>query len=429
MTNTAFSHFTYQNNKLFCEGVDIELLAQKQGSPLYVYSYQSLCDQYDQLASAFAGIDHLICYATKANTNKAILKTFFDRGAGADVVSGGEMRRAIAAGCDPKKIVYSGVGKTNEELHYALGEGVLQINVECEQELENIQRIAKFLGKRAPVAIRVNPDVDPKTHPYISTGLKEEKFGVSMETAMRLYRRTKELDHVDAVGIHCHIGSQILETSPFFEAFGKITAMVKALKAEGIELQNIDIGGGFGIFYQEGDNVPSPEIYAKAFLEPVKELNARILIEPGRYLVGNAGALITKVNYGKKSDDGKIFVMVDAGMADLIRPMLYQAHHEILPVQKFEDREEIVADIVGPYCESTDTLAPKRKIQTPAQGEYLAVMSAGAYGMSMASLYNSRGRPAEVLIKDNMFYVIKRPDRLEDFTKQECLPEFLKDRD
>lgn len=427
MTN-AFEHFHFQDGRLFCEGSDVALIAEKQGSPLYVYSYQALVDQYEKLDQAFSGVDHLICYAVKANTNKAILKTFFNKGAGADVVSGGEMRRAMAAGCPADKIVFSGVGKTSEEIHFAIGEGILQFNVECEQELLNIQRIAKFLDQKANIAIRVNPDVDPKTHPYISTGLKEEKFGVSLDAAFELYLKAKDMSHVNIVGIHSHIGSQILETSPFYEAFEKIKGLVLRLKDAGIELKQLDIGGGFGISYT-GEKVPDPREYAEAFTKPLKELGLKIIIEPGRYLVGNAGALVTKVTYGKKTDDGKIFTLVDAGMADLIRPMLYQAEHQIWCVEDVPDRPIIKTDIAGPYCESTDVFVKNFEMPARAAGEYLAIMSAGAYGMSMASLYNSRGRPSEVMVKDKMFFVIKKPDRLEDFTKQESVPEFLKDSD
>ncbi len=420
-----FSHFSYQNQKLFCEGADVSLIAQKQGSPLYVYSYQALVEQYQKLDKAFAGVDHMICYAVKANSNAAILKTFFNLGAGADVVSGGELRRALNAGCEPGKIVFSGVGKTSEELHFALQQNILQFNVECEQELLNIQRIAKFLDIKARIAIRVNPDVDAKTHPNIATGLKNDKFGVDFEHALGLYRLAASLSHIQIVGMHCHIGSQICDVAPFGEAFAKIRALILQLKDEGITLEQIDLGGGFAIAYNN-ENVPTAEEYAQVFLKHVRDLGLRVVIEPGRYLVGNAGILVSKVMYGKTNSAGQIFTLIDAGMADLIRPMLYEAEHQIKPVEYFEGRKTIKTHIAGPYCESTDVLARDREIPVPAAGEYLAIFSAGAYGMSMASLYNSRGRPSEVMVKDKMFYIIKKPDRLEDFTKQESVPEFLK---
>lgn len=423
---TPFKHFTYQNNRLFCENCDVELIAQKQGTPLYIYSYQSLVDQFAELDTAFAGTDHLICYSVKANSNMAIMKIFFSLGSGADVVSVGEMRRALNAGCDPKKIVFSGVGKTSEEIHFALQQGILQINVESEQELLNIQRIAQFLDIKAPVAIRVNPDVDPKTHPYIATGLKQSKFGVSEKTALELYKKSLALSHVNPVGIDCHIGSQITEMDSFTDAAQKLANMVRQLKEAGHEIKNIDVGGGLGIHYRNEPN-PRPADYAKAILSPLKDMGCRIVLEPGRFLVGNAGALLTKVIYLKKGEEGQHFTIVDAAFNDLMRPALYGAYHEFLPAVIQTKRSKVKTTIVGPVCETTDVLAHDREIVLAGPGEYLAIMSAGAYGMTMASTFNSRPRPAEILVKDKMFYVIKKPDRLEDITQRESLPEFLKD--
>lgn len=425
---TAFEHFHYQDTKLFCEGVDVAMVAQKQGSSLYIYSYQALVDQYQKLNDAFKGVDHQICFAVKANPNQAIMKTFFTLGSGADVVSSGEMRRAIAAGCDPKKIVFSGVGKTSEEIHYALEQGILQFNVESEPELFNIQRIASFLDKRASIAIRVNPDVDAKTHPYISTGLKKNKFGVSHKLAIDLYEKAKAMSHIDIVGIDCHIGSQIIELQPFHDAVERLRGLVLTLKEKGITLKHIDIGGGLGIHYKD-EECKSPAEYAEAVLGPLKDLGLKIIIEPGRFLTGNAGIFLTKVLYLKRGEENQHFTIVDGGFNDLMRPMLYDAYHEILPAALIKDREKISTTVVGPICETTDCFAHEREIPLTAPGEYLAFMSAGAYGMSMSSTYNSRGRVAEILVKDKMFFVIKKPDRLEDFTKQESLPEFLKDRD
>lgn len=422
---TLFAHFSYRNGKLFCENSDIDLIAQKQGTPLYVYSYQALLDQYGKLKEAFSGVDHLICYSVKANPNRAVLRTFFAQGAGADVVSGGELRRALDAGCDPKKIVFSGVGKTSEEIHLALGKGILQFNVESEQELLNIQRVAAFLDKRAAIALRVNPDVDAKTHPYISTGLKCNKFGVSHDVAIELYKKARDFSHVDITGIDCHIGSQLVDISPIADAMTRVRELVLELKAQGIALKNVDVGGGLGIRYKD-EPVRSAQEYAEAVLNPLKDLGCRILLEPGRFLVGNAGAFIAKVVYLKKNADGKHFTIVDGAFNDLMRPMLYGAYHEILPVVKKEGRPLVATDVVGPICETTDTFAKEREMPLVGPGEFVAFMSAGAYGASMASLYNSRGRPCEVLVRDKEFYVIKKPDRLEDITEREAVPEFLK---
>lgn len=423
---TDFDHFSYRNGKLFCENVDIDLVAQKQGSPLYVYSYQALVDQYQKLQTAFSNIDHLICYAVKANSNQAILRVFFSQGSGADVVSGGEMRRVLNAGCDPQKIVFSGVGKTSEEIHFALGQGILQFNVESEQELLNIQRIAAFLDKRANIAIRVNPNIDAKTHPHISTGLKCNKFGVSHETAFVLYQKAQNMSHIDISGISVHIGSQILDVTPFHNAAHKIRDLVLQLKQAGIVIKNIDMGGGLGICYQN-EKILDTTTYAETFLSALKNLGCRIILEPGRFLVGNAGIFVTKVLYLKKNEDGKIFTIVDGGMNDLIRPALYDAYHEIVPVIQ-TGRSKMTTDVVGPVCETTDTFAKNRKISQVAPSEYLALMSCGAYGASMTSHYNSRGHPSEVLVKDKAFFVIRKPDRLEDMVSKEALPEFLKER-
>lgn len=422
-----FPHFSFKDQKLFCEDSDVSLIAEKIGTPLYIYSYQSLVEQYQKLDQAFADVDHLICYAVKANSNQAILRTFFNLGAGADVVSGGEMRRALQAGCEPEKIVFSGVGKTSEEIHFALQQNILQFNVECEQELRNIQRVAKFLDIKANIAIRVNPDVDAKTHPNIATGLATDKFGVDFTKALDLYRQAATLSHLQIVGLHCHIGSQILDLAPYREAFAKIRKLILELRAEGITLKQVDLGGGFAIAYN-GERVPEVSDYARAFIENFSDLGLKIIIEPGRFLVGNAGILVAKVLYGKTNAAGQIYTLIDAGMADLIRPMLYGAQHQIKPVQLFADRKIIKTHIAGPYCESTDVLAKDLEMPVFAAGECLAIFSAGAYGMSMASFYNSRGRPSEILVRGPQFFIIKKPDRLEDFTKQESVPEFLKSR-
>ncbi len=327
---TNFAHFTYKTNRLFCEESDLDLIAQKQGSPLYIYSYQSLVDQFAALDGAFKNHAHLICFSVKANPNAAVMKTFFSLGAGADVVSSGELRRAINAGCARDKIVFSGVGKTSEEIHLALNEGVLQFNVESEAELLNIQRIASFLDKRANIAIRVNPDVDPKTHPYISTGLKQNKFGVNHSLAIALYKKAKTLSHIDVTGIDCHIGSQITESQPFYDAAAKLRELILELKKEGIELKHVDVGGGLGIRYKD-ETTKSPTEYAAAILKALDGLNLNIILEPGRFLTGNAGIFVTKVLYLKEGDEGQHFTIVDGAFNDLMRPMLYDAYHEIVP--------------------------------------------------------------------------------------------------
>lgn len=424
---TQFDHFKYNNNYLFCEDVALEEIAKKQGTPIYIYSHTALTEQFRKFDTAFAAVDHLICFSMKANSNKAILKTFFDLGSGVDVVSGGELRRAMAAGCDPKKIVFSGVGKSSEEIHLAIGEGILQFNVESEQELANIQRIAAFLDRRAAIALRVNPDVDPKTHPYISTGLKKNKFGIGCSRALEVYRSARAMSHLDIVGIDCHIGSQLTDVSPFTDAMKKVRELYDQLIADGFAIQHIDIGGGLGIRYND-EEVRTPTEYAQSILSPLAGVKAKIILEPGRFLVGNAGVLVTKIIYTKVGEDGLHFTIVDAAFNDLMRPALYEAYHEINSVLRHKDRKIIETEIVGPICESGDVFAHGRMIENSRPGEYLALMSAGAYGMSMSSTYNSRSRVSEVLVKGKQFFVIKKPDRLEDITLREEMPEFLKDR-
>jgi diaminopimelate decarboxylase len=421
------SHFSYQGNQLFCENVSVESIAQKQGTPLYIYSYQYLVEQYQELTTAFAKQDHLICYSMKANSNIAIVKTFVDSGAGADVVSAGELRRALAAGCPANKIVFSGVGKTSEDIHFAIDQGILQFNVESEQELHNIQRISAFLDKKANIAMRVNPDVDAKTHPHISTGLKENKFGVGHTKALELYELAQNMSHIEITGIDYHIGSQITEVGPFKAAAKKIKSLVQAIQKKGIALKYIDIGGGLGIDYGNNPTISAQE-YADAILGELKDLKLTLILEPGRFLTGNSGIFVTKVVYLKKNDDGKHFTIVDGAFNDLMRPALYQAHHNIQPVVQIKDRPTVKTNITGPVCETTDFFAKDRGLPLTGPGEFLAILSTGAYGMSMASTYNSRPRPTEVLVKDKMFYVIRKPDRMEDITGRETLPEFLKDR-
>lgn len=424
---TAFDFFRTVDGALYCEDVSVEEIAKKQGTPIYIYSHAALEKQYEALEQAFADVKHQICFSVKSNPSAAVMKTFFNQGGGADVVSGGELRRALLAGCLANRIVFSGVGKTSEEIHLALQDQILQFNVESEQELMNIQRVAAFLDRRAPIAIRVNPDVDAKTHPYISTGLSCNKFGVFHDEAVALYQKAAKMSHIDIVGIDCHIGSQLVDVQPFEDAMLKIRELVLELKALGINLQNIDVGGGLGIRYKD-EATPSPQEYAAAILKHLRDLGCCIVLEPGRFLVGNAGILVTKVIYTKKGGDGRNFTIVDAAFNDLMRPMLYGAYHEIYPVSVKPERARIKTDVVGPICETTDSFATARDLQLVGPGEHLAIMSAGAYGMSMSSVYNSRGRVAEVMVHKKEFFVIKKPDRLEDIIAKEAMPEFLKDK-
>lgn len=423
--NTKFENYAYKNNTLYCEDVNLQELAKKHGTPLYVYSHSSLEEQFKKLDQAFQSVDHLICFSVKANPNQAILRSFFNLGAGADVVSGGELQRAILAGCDPQKIVFSGVGKTDEEIELALDKGIRQFNVESEQELDRIEDIAQKKNQKAAIAFRVNPDVDAKTHPYISTGLRYNKFGVSHKQAITLYKKASQMSHIEIVGIDCHIGSQLTDISPFTDAMQRIRELVLELREQGIHLKSIDIGGGLGIRYKDED-VKTPEEYAKAILEPLKDLKCQILLEPGRFLVGNSGAFLTQVVYIKENEEGKHFTIVDGAFNDLMRPMLYHAYHEILPVTKEENRREVSTDVVGPICETTDSFAKDRVLHEILPNEVMAIMSAGAYGASMASLYNSRPRPKEILVREKETYLIKEADSLEDIIRKEKMPGFLK---
>lgn len=415
--------FAYKNRELFCEDVAVSELAQKYGTPLYVYSHTDLKNQFALFDHAFGSSDHLVCYSMKANSSAAVLKTFIGNGSGIDVVTGGELYRALKAGCPPQKIVFSGVGKSDEEIRAAISANILQFNVESEEELENIQALALALGKKAPIALRVNPDVDPKTHAYISTGLKKSKFGISHEEALRLYHQAGRMSHLAIVGIDCHIGSQLTEVSPFVAAAQKIRSLVLELKKSGIEIKNWDMGGGLGITYDQ-EKPPSPAEYAKALLGAVGDLKIKLIFEPGRYLVGNSSVLLTRVIYGKKRDV-KNFVVVDAASNDLMRPSLYDAYHEIVPVVDDASRPKVRVDIVGPICETGDFLAQGRSLATVKRGELLAVKSVGAYGFSMSSTYNSRPRSAEVMVKGCQHALIRQRETVADLVKGELIPEFL----
>lgn len=414
--------FRYENNSLYAEDVPVKELIENFGTPLYIYSYKTLLRHFKAYDDAFDGVPHLICFALKANSNTAILRIMAQNGGGADIVSGGELFRAMKAGIHPKKIVYAGVGKTEEEIRYALRSRILMFNVESEDELYEIDRIAGDLGLKAPIALRVNPDIDPETHPYISTGLKKHKFGIPIEDALEYYKTIKKLKNLEIVGIHKHIGSQITKVSPFTDALKKVLLLVDELNRYGITIKYLDIGGGLGITYKD-EVPPLPQDLAMHLLPLVKERGLTLILEPGRSIVGNAGILITKVLYLKKGID-KEFVIVDAGMNDLVRPSFYGSYHHIQPIEK-KKRKTIVADIVGPICESSDFLARDREIPEIKQGEYLAVMSAGAYGFSMSSNYNSRPRAAEVLVKGKDYGLIRKRETYRDIIRGETIPDFL----
>ncbi len=414
--------FKYKNHQLQCEEIPIQQIAEKVGTPFYLYSYHTLVRHFTVFDDAFKGIPHLVCYSAKSNSNLAILRLFVNLGGGVDIVSGGELYRALNAGADPQKIVFSGVGKREDEIEYALKAGILMFNVESSQELQAINEVAGRIGKKAPISIRVNPDIDPKTHPYISTGLKQNKFGIDILRAPMAYRLAAQMPHLKIVGIDCHIGSQLVEVEPVVEALKRLKQLVENLRKEGLKINYLDLGGGLGITYED-EEPPHPVEYASTILEEIRGFGCTLVLEPGRVIVGNAGVLISKVLYTKENEE-KRFVIVDAGMNDLVRPSYYGSYHNILPVKE-EKREEIIADVVGPICESSDFLAKGRKLPNLRSGELIAVMSAGAYGFSMSTNYNSRPRVAEVIVKDNQMFVIRKREDYEDLVRGEEIPEFL----
>jgi diaminopimelate decarboxylase len=399
------NHFNYKNRELYCEDIPIKEIARKVKTPFYLYSSATLTRHFNVFHKAFSGHPHLICFAVKANSNLSVLNLLGELGAGADIVSGGELYRALKAGIPAGRIVYSGVGKTEKEIREAAKADILMFNVESMEELDAISRQARRLKCRVRVSFRVNPDVDANTHPYISTGLKKNKFGLPMSQALEAYKVASDRDELDVVGIDCHIGSQLIQVEPFVDAIGKIKSLLQELDGFGIRLKFIDVGGGLGIRYQD-EIPPEPDAYAKALLSEVKDLPHCLIIEPGRSIVGNAGILVTKILYTKDTEE-KRFYIVDAAMNDLARPALYEAYHEILPVIK-TDTHLHPADVVGPICETGDFLARKRPMPDLNQGSLLAVMSAGAYGFTMSSNYNSRPRVSEVMVRDDQFKVIRK---------------------
>jgi len=451
--------FHYRDGHLYCEDVDLARVAEKFSTPLYVYSAGTILDHYTRLDAALAPLDHLICYAVKANSNRAILQLLADAGAGFDIVSGGELHRVLAAGGEPAKCTFAGVGKSREEIEYALDQRVYSFNVESEAELEYIDRIASTKNLRAPVAMRVNPDIDPHTHEYISTGSRENKFGIALDRIPAVYERAATMRNIDIVGVQMHIGSQITEVAPFADAMTKVAPIVRDLKSR-YPIKFFSIGGGLGIVYESsfesgakewwnqsvGRDSASParpqarrsktalsiQEYVEAILPPLRKLNLRILLEPGRLLVGNAGVLLTRIRYIKQSGEKK-FAIVDAGMNDLIRPALYHSYHEIVAVEapttrsvgeavSFPSKKTEKLDIVGPVCESGDFFALDREMPEVREGDLLAIMSAGAYGFVMASNYNSRPLPAEALVRGDKVALIRRRQTWKDLVRGEVEP-------
>lgn len=414
--------FKYKDGMLWCEKVPVSRIAEEVGTPFYLYSHATLRNHFRVFSEAFAEVPHLICFAVKANSNLAVLRSFIAEGGGVDIVSGGELFRALQAGVNPEKVVYSGVGKRWDEIEYALRSGILLFNVESLQELEVINSCAKELGLRAGIALRVNPDVDPQTHPHISTGLKENKFGIDIERSLETYRHARTLANLEIKGVSCHIGSQVTRLSPFLEALERLSLLVRQLQEEAFDIRYVDLGGGLGITYNE-ETPPHPSEYAKAILEASRDLNCTFIFEPGRVLVGNAGILVSRVLY-TKSNENKNFIIVDAGMNDLVRPSLYNSFHAIRPVLEGK-RKEIIADVVGPICESGDYLAKARKIGDFQRGELLAVFSAGAYGFTMSSNYNSRPRIPEIMVCEDRYDVVRRRETYADLISHEEIPSFL----
>jgi len=409
--------FNYKNNQLYCEELKVQDLASRFGTPLHIYSYKTLIDHYIKLRKAFWSVEPLICYSVKANSNLAILKALVDKGAGLDIVSGGELFRALEAGCPANKIVYASVGKTETEIATAITKGILFFNVESLPELRNIDRIGRSLGKITRVAIRINPDVEAKTHKFISTGKITNKFGIDFNNAYKILLLRSKFKNVKICGLHIHIGSQITESAPFVSAVKKVTDFINKLESKNIKLEYLNIGGGLGIIYD--NEVPqTAQVYAAEITPFLKKTGLKIIMEPGRFIVGNAGILVTKVLYIKNTPKKK-FIIVDGGMNDLIRPALYGAYHNILPLRKISKKEK--ADVVGPICESGDFLAKDRLIANVKEGDYLAVMSAGAYGFSMSSNYNSRLRAAEVLVDKDRVAVIRKRETYADLIRNEQL--------
>ncbi|HTN71573.1 MAG TPA: diaminopimelate decarboxylase [Methylomirabilota bacterium] len=422
------NHFEYRAGEMFAEGVPVKRIAKEVGTPAYVYSRATVKRHFRVFDQAFSKVPHIVCFSVKANSNIALLREFAKEGSGFDIVSAGELFRALKAGADPKKIVFSGVGKKKQEIEYALDSGILMFNVESEHEMVALNEIAGGVRKKAPISLRINPDVDPKTHPYISTGMKKAKFGVDITRSLDSYKKAVSLPNLEVVGVDCHIGSQLTSVSPFVDALARVReyldrVLFGSLKKEGARIRYLDLGGGLGISYKD-EMPPHPEEYANAIIRGLEGLDVTLILEPGRVIVGNAGILVTEVQYIKETDEKK-FVIVDGGMNDLIRPALYGSYQAIQPVMEGKS-EKIVADVVGPICESGDFFAKDREISRPQRGDLLAVMSAGAYGFTMASNYNSHPKPPEVLVDGDHYYVIRARESLDDLIRGETIPPELR---
>tara|TARA_B100000674_G_scaffold470615_1_gene458574 strand:- start:3165 stop:4436 length:1272 start_codon:yes stop_codon:yes gene_type:complete len=419
------NHFEYINGELYAEGVAIREMADKVGTPFFCYSTATLERHYNVYAAAFEGLDATICFAVKANSNQAVLKTLANLGAGADVVSVGEMRRALRAGMDPAKIIFSGVGKADAEMREALEAGIAQINVESIPELIELNNVAINMGKKARIALRVNPHVDAKTHEKIATGKAENKFGIDWTRAIEVYRDAAAMDGIEVTGIAMHIGSQLTDLAPFREAFTRLAGLVEQLRSEGIDIRNLDLGGGLGIAYQ-GETPPLPDAYGQMVRETVGHLGCHITLEPGRLIAGNAGIMVSRVMYIKEGE-AKRFVILDAAMNDLIRPTLYSAYHEIIPVdEQGEDDKQVKVDVVGPVCETGDTFGKDRDLPDDLKaGDLVAVMSAGAYGAVMSSTYNTRALTPEVLVKGNNFAIVRPRQEIDDLINMDQVPSWL----
>ena len=409
--------FSYSANSLFCEQVPLADIAQRAGTPCYVYSSQTILENFHAYDEGLADLPHSVCFAVKANGSLGILSLLARAGSGFDIVSGGELYRVLKAGGDPAKIVFSGVGKGSDEIEYALEHGIHSFNCESEPELALIDALAARRGVRAAFALRVNPDVNADTHPYVSTGLREHKFGIDIREAEAVYERARALAHVEARGVSCHIGSQLLDTDPIFEALDKVLALVERLRTAGHSITYLDLGGGLGIPYHAGDEAPEIRSFVDCVRKRLQHKGLTVMVEPGRSIVGPAGVLLTRVLYRKRNVN-KEFVVVDAAMNDLIRPSLYRSHHDILPLRK-TDRPEIVADVVGPICETGDFLARDRTLSNVAPGDYLAVATAGAYGFVQASNYNARRRAPEVLVEGDNWRIIRTRENYQDLVRGE----------
>jgi diaminopimelate decarboxylase len=411
--------FLYSQNDFYCEQVPLADLAHRAGTPVYVYSAGVIRANYLAYTEAFADIPHTVCYAVKANGSLAILKLLAGMGAGFDIVSGGELYRVLQAGGDPAKVVFSGVGKTAAEVEFALEKGIHSFNCESEAELALIDAMAARLGVTAGFSIRVNPDVDASTHPYISTGLSQHKFGIAIADAVRVYEQSRRFPRLAAEGVSCHIGSQILDPSPILEAVDKVLALAASLRAQGHPIRHLDLGGGLGVAYHAGEAAPEIRAFVECLRARVRSSGLRVMVEPGRSIVGPAGVLLTRVLYRKKNG-AKEFIVVDAAMNDLIRPSLYRAHHEIVPLRK-SPLPPVKADVVGPVCETGDFLARDREMANVMPGDYLAVRTAGAYGFVLSSNYNSRLRAPEVLVDGDQWRVVREREKLEDLVRGETV--------